>query len=218
MKKIALLITLIFITTFFALPQTKLVHYLLPEFKPGIVLMKNGVMNEVIINYNLVTEEMVFYQGDQILALADAVLNNLDSVLVSDRKFVLNSKKKFIEVANSDNYEFYIEHKCRLLSPGKPAGYGGTSQTSAVDTYASLYNSGMWYKLEIPDDYTVKPFNVYWIDNGSGLKEIRSVRQLKRFYNKDKDLYNSYTKNNTLDFDDYESVKELVHFMASNSN
>jgi hypothetical protein len=71
--------------------------------------------------------------------------------------------------------------------------------------------------LKLPDDYKVKLFNLYSIDNGSGIKEIKSVRQLKRFYNKYKDLYNDYIKENKFDFDDYETVKGLVHYIENNS-
>lgn len=217
MKRATLLLTLIFVTTLSVLSQKELSHYLLPEFTQGIVLMKSGEENPALLNYNLVTEEMLFDQGGQILAFAEITLKSLDSVFVANRKFVLNNKNKFVEVFEGSNYKLYIEHKCRLLSSGKPAGYGGTSQTSAVDTYSSLLDGGMWHQLELPDDYKIKPYNVYWIDNGSGLKEIRSIRQLKRHYAKNKDLYNSYTKENKLDFDDYESVKELVHFIELNS-
>jgi hypothetical protein len=75
----------------------------------------------------------------------------------------------------------------------------------------------MWHQLKLPDDYKVKLFNLYSIDNGSGIKEIKSVRQLKRFYNKYKDLYNDYIKENKFDFDDYETVKGLVHYIENNS-
>ncbi|MDD4778106.1 MAG: hypothetical protein PHV53_07440 [Fermentimonas sp.] len=217
MKRTTLLLTLIFLTTFSVLSQKALSHYLFPEFTQGVVLMKSGEENPALLNYNLVTEEMLFDQGGQILAFAEVTINNLDSVFIANRKFVLNNKNKFVEVSEGNGYKLYIEHKCRLLLPGKPAGYGGTSQTSAVDIYSSILDGGMWHKLELPDDYKIKLFNVYWIDNGSGVKEIRSERQLKRFYGKNRDLYNSFIKEHNLDFDNYESVKELIHYIESNS-
>ena len=76
----------------------------------------------------------------------------------------------------------------------------------------------MWYKLEVPDNFEIKPFKTYWIDDGSGSKEIRSMRQLRRFFSKNRESYNSYMKDNKVEFDDYESVKGLVDFIEMNSN
>lgn len=218
MKRLIILLHLINITTLTILSQTESTHYLLPDFADGTVIMKNGTKNQALLNYNMVTEEMVFYQGEQILALADPTLINLDTVVIGDRKFILNDKNNFVELIHNNVYKLYVEHNCRVLPPGKPAGYGGTSQTSSVDTYSSIQSGGMWYKLEVPDNFEIKPFKTYWIDDGSGSKEIRSMRQLRRFFSKNRESYNSYMKDNKVEFDDYESVKGLVDFIEMNSN
>ena len=143
MKRLIILLHLINITTLTILSQTESTHYLLPDFADGTVdyekwNKKSGT------SYNMVTEEMVFYQGEQILALADPTLINLDTVVIGDRKFILNDKNKFVELIHNNVYKLYVEHNCRVLPPGKPAGYGGTSQTSSVDTYSSIQSGGMW--------------------------------------------------------------------------
>ncbi|MGE4514751.1 MAG: hypothetical protein AB7E26_13205, partial [Chryseobacterium sp.] len=96
MKRLIILLHLINITTLTILSQTESTHYLQPDFADGTVIMKNGTKNQALLNYNMVTEEMVFYQGEQILALADPTLINLDTVVIGDRKFILNDKNKFV--------------------------------------------------------------------------------------------------------------------------
>ena len=45
----------------YAQPKFKEVsHYLFPEFTQGVVLMKDGGKNETLLNYNSLTEEMIF--------------------------------------------------------------------------------------------------------------------------------------------------------------
>lgn len=217
MRRVILLLSIIFFTTISAFSQEKTIHYLFPEFRNGSVFMKNGTVNNAPMNYNLVTEEMVFNQGGDIFAIADETLKNLDYVIISNRKFVLYEKDKFAEVIHESGYKLYVEHKGRVIPPGKAAGYGGTSQTSAVTTYSSIQSGGMWYELEMPEDYGVSQFKVYLIDNGSGLKKIRSINQLRKLYRKKKDLYDNYIKDNNVEFNNYESVTKLVEYLEDNS-
>lgn len=198
--------------------QTKEIHhYILPEFANGTVLMKDGTKNPTLLNYNAATEEMIFDQRGQKLAFTEQVLNQLDTVFIQNRKFVLLDNKKFAELVHQDGYKLLIQYKCRIIPPGKPAPYGGTSQTSSATTYSSWIGDGRVYQLELPDDFKVNNSMVYWLDNGTGLKSFSSMGQLKKFYNKQKALYNKYTKENKVDFKDKESITGLVHYMETNS-
>jgi len=69
--------------------------------------------------------------------------------------------------------------------------------------------------LELPDDFKVNSSVVYWFDNGGGLKSFSSMGQLKKNYNKQKPLYNKYTKENKVDFKDIESIVGLIHYMET---
>lgn len=194
-------------------------HYIFPEFTKGYVLLKNGTRNQALLNYNAATEEMIFDQNGQKLAFAQSTLTQLDTVFIQDRKFVLLDNKKFAEVIHQDGYSLLIQYKCRIIPPGKPAAYGGTSQTSSVTSYSSWSEGGNIYQLQLPDDFKVESSMVYWLDNdnGEGLKSFSSMGQIKKFYSKRKELYNKYTKENKVDFKVMESVASLIHYMEANS-
>ena len=194
-------------------------HYIFPEFTKGYVLLKNGTRNQALLNYNAATEEMIFDQNGQKLAFAQPTLTQLDTVFIQDRKFVLLDNKKFAEVIHQDGYSLLIQYKCRIIPPGKPAAYGGTSQTSSVTSYSSWSEGGNIYQLQLPDDFKVESSMVYWLDNdnGEGLKSFSSMGQIKKFYSKRKELYNKYTKENKVDFKVMESVASLIHYMEANS-
>jgi hypothetical protein len=190
--------------------QTKeIFHYLFPEFVQGVVLMKSGQKNPAMLNFNAATEEMVFNQNGQVLALAEPTLSQLDTVFLKDKKFVLHNQK-FVEVLHQDGYRLFAQYKCRVIPPGKPAAYGGTSQTSSADSYSSWSSGGRVYELQLPDDFQVKPYMVYLLDNGSGWKEIKSMRQLRNLYKKSKAAYEQYLKKNEVDFADPSSVAALI--------
>jgi hypothetical protein len=189
-------------------------HYLFPEFTEGVVLMKNGVKNPALLNYNAATEEMIFKQGDQVLALAEPTLNQLDTVFIGDRVFILY-ERKFVEILHRDGFNLFAQNKCRVIPPGKPAAYGGTSQTSSTDSYSGWVSGGRLYELKLPDDYQVKPYTIYLLDNGSGWKSIKSMRQLSNIYKKERALYKKYTDENSVDFEDQKAVAQLIHFMET---
>lgn len=197
--------------------QTKEIsHYLFPEFTHGTVLMKGGRENPALLNYNAATEEMVFDQNGQVLALSEPSLSQIDTVFINERQFVLKNKK-FAEVLNKNGYKLLALYKCRILPPGNPAAFGGTSQTSSVDSYSSWQGDGRMYDLKLPDDFEVKPYTIYFLDNGSGLKEIKSMKQLKRQYRKKKTLFDQYISQHKPDYEDPEAMSLLVRFMETNN-
>ena len=38
----------------------EMTHYLFPEFTQGVILMKSGIRNDALLNYNSLTEQMIF--------------------------------------------------------------------------------------------------------------------------------------------------------------
>jgi len=189
-------------------------HYLFPEFQEGKILMKNGTEVKTLLNYNALTEEVVFDDNSNVLAIGKAVIPQIDTVFIGDRKFIYKDGK-FLEVLHDSSYKFFSQHKCRVIPPGKPAAYGGTSETSAIDSYSSLISDGRVYNLKLPDDFKVKPYTVYWIEKEGKLKSFLSLGQLKSFYKKKKKLYEEYMKNYKVDFEDQKSIVDLVNYMET---
>lgn len=191
-------------------------HYLFPSFVEGTVLLKNGTRNPAMLNYNAASEEMVFDQNGQMLAIADVTINQIDTVFVSNKKFIVRDKK-FAEVLLDDpRYKLLAEHKCRVIPPAKPAAYGGTSQTSSTTSYSSWMGDGKVYQLQLPDDFKVNPYTVYWLNTGSVWKSFTSIGQIKKFYSKKKALYKKYTDEQKVNFEDQASVAHLIHYMETN--
>ncbi|MCK7537430.1 MAG: hypothetical protein MZV63_43985 [Marinilabiliales bacterium] len=76
-------------------------------------------------------------------------------------------------------FELHAEHRCNVHEfPGKPAAYGGTSETSSVSTYSGIYDGGTLYELKLPDDFKTKPHTYYWLKRGGELKMFVSMKQL----------------------------------------
>jgi hypothetical protein len=87
----------------------KLVHYVFDEFSPGTVKMKSGETSNQVLNYNILTNEMIFDNEGKYIPL-----NN-----------------KFYEVLIASGMPLLLEFSASVSEPGTSTGYGGTSSTTA---------------------------------------------------------------------------------------
>ena len=188
-------------------------HYVFPEFTSGIVLMKTGIKDSAKMNYNSLTEEMVFERNGQKRAIAEHEISQIDTVFIRDRKFiVLNGK--FVECLHQAGWDLYAEYKCRVREPGKSAGYGTTSETAAVESYSSLHYGGKVYDLKLPD-YEVDPYFNYLLNKNGEISRFVNMKQLKKLYTDRKDIFKEYTKDHDVDYNNKQSIIQLIDYLES---
>jgi len=200
----------------FAQNRTKAItHYIFPEFVEGVVLMKNGKKNEVAINYNAISEEMVFVKGSLKLAIGSTESELIDTIFMDNKKFI-RLGGKFVEILHQSNdCDLYVEYKCKLDYPGKPVGYGGTSETAAVDAYSVSYSNGVVYELELPDDYETKPYLIYYLKQEGVVYEVTNLRQFMKQFKEKQDLFKDYVKVNNVKFENTEQVVGLINYLTT---
>ncbi|MBW8326936.1 MAG: hypothetical protein K0M50_19390 [Prolixibacteraceae bacterium] len=215
MKRLIILLVISFVLSV-AYAQVKVVevtHYLFPEFTKGIVLMKNGIKNETLLNYNSLTEEMIFENNGTKLAIGQPEL--VDTVFIKGRKFFLLNGK-FVELINNSKYKLYAEHKCTIKDPGKPAAYGGTSQTSATSTYSSFFTGGQVYDLKLPEGYETKPFVDYWLVKDGEVSKFLSIRQLAKLFSEKDNSFKEFVKKHDVKYTDQSGIIELIRYLEAN--
>lgn len=228
---------LIFVSSHAQLKHREITHYLFPEFTRGIVLMRDGSKNESLLNYNSLTEEMIFEQNGKKFAIAQKELARIDTVYIKDRKFivlddrfieflyhstlitgskVIEQNEQYVEYLSHSECDLYAEHKCEVKLAGKPAGYGGSSQTTAVSAYSSFYSEGAVYELKLPVGYETRPYTYYWLKRDEKLNEFKNMRELKTIYKMKGGLFKTYVKNNDVKYDNQESIIQLIEYLESN--
>lgn len=212
--KTSLLLSIIILnlTTYAQIKVTELTHYILPEFTKGFVFMKSGIKIDASLNYNSLTEEMIFENKESKRALSD--LAAIDSILIGSRRFIIH-ENKILELIYQSKLSLLASHKCTVKDPGKPTAYGGTSQTSSISSYSSYIAGGQVYELKLPDGYETRPFCDYWIITDSIPIKFLTTKQLtKLFPNKENEI-KEYIKNNNVKIDDQESILGLIKYIES---
>lgn len=150
-------------------------HFVLPEYTKGIVKLKDGRTEIAILNYNMITEEMVFEKGNKRFAITG--IEKVDTIFLGSRKFIPYDKE-FLEILIHDSISLLIRHKRNMLIPGSPAGYGGTTETGAAHSISHLVNSGNMYKLDLPSEYHLTDASQFWLYYNRSFVRISTERQL----------------------------------------
>lgn len=184
-------------------------QFLFPDFKTGTVKMKNGRSQTTIMNYNTVSEKMVYEK--------DGTLYDMVNVEMIDTVFLLKSKfvpvgKVFQEVLLIAPISLFVQHKGELLSPGTPAGYGGTSQVSSTKQLTSVQLSSGYFNLKLPQDYIVKADPVYWIRKDSTISGFNNERQFLKIFPEKEEELKHFIKSSRIKFDKLSNLVKLVEF------
>jgi len=185
----------------------KLTHYVFDEFTPGTVKMKSGETYSQVLNYNILTNEMIFNNDGKYLAIANP--ENVDTVSINDKKFI-PFNNKFYEVLVNSNMPLLLEFTATVNEPGASTGYGGTSTTTASTSFKTLVSSGGAYDLKLPDGFTVFPGYAYWIKKDGKLEKAGSAKQLIKIFSAKKEMINDLVKKNNTNFSKRGDVAALV--------
>jgi len=184
-------------------------NLLFPKFTWGIVKLKSGEKNKAMLNYNTVTQELVFMQKGQYLVLDNP--QEIDSVFLWNKIFI-PFEKAFYELAVIAPITLFIQHKSYVEQPGVPTGFGAKSQTAGPTAVARYYGARGPINLKLPDDYKVLSDTEYWIKKDGSFTSFDSRRQfLKIFPDKESQL-NQFISQKKINFEIPENVILLVEY------
>jgi hypothetical protein len=187
-------------------------QFLFDEFTDCNVLMKNGQVQTPLLNYNTISEKMVFTRDNKYYDLTNPEM--VDTVYIQNRKFVPVGKM-FYEALFFGPVSLYVQHKGSLLPAGKAVGYGGTSQVASTNYISSIKLSDTQVNLPIPGDYEVKISTDYWIQKENNWFDFNNEKQfLKLFPDKEAKL-KSFIKENRIKFNRQDDLIKLVKYCSS---
>ncbi|MFT3702892.1 MAG: hypothetical protein QM802_11000 [Agriterribacter sp.] len=174
----------------------KLAHYVLDSFAAGKVLLKSGVTSNQQLNYNLVTNEMIFNNKGTYLAIANP--ENVDTVFMAGRRFIPVGNS-FYEFLGGTANPLFVEHTCTIKEEGTPTGFGNTTTTAATPL-RSLMKDNLAYQLKLPDGYEVIPKHTYYIYKNGQYNKVNNEQQWIHLFPAKKDAIKTFVKNSNISF------------------
>ena len=189
-------------------PVKEVQDYLFKDFTQGTVRKKTGELLQVLLNYNTLTEEMIFEKDGQKLAIAQ--LEDIDTVYINDKVFVPVGKV-FFEKATNTPSALYIEHKNDVIPPGKNIGYG-TTQSGSIKTITNLSGTHRLYSLDVPMDYKFTNRTTYWLKNGAGYVPLKNMHAVLSAFPSQSAAIKAFVKTNKISFANDSDVIKLILF------
>jgi hypothetical protein len=189
-------------------------QYLYPAFYNGRVLMKDSTVHNRLLNYNAVTQEMVFIENNKKLAIANT--SDVDTVYILNHKFI-PAGKQFYEVAWKDSFSLLISYAARIETIGAQGPYGTNSQSITNITIEKLRDVvGSYYELQLPESFFISLETTYWItDQHSYLEKANSEKQIVRLFPDKADLIKSYIKQQKINTASQPDMQKLMAYINS---
>ncbi|MBK7132926.1 MAG: hypothetical protein IPH69_08960 [Bacteroidales bacterium] len=184
-------------------------QFLFKDFSKGIVQFKNGTVTSALMNYNTISGKMVFEKSGKYLDLINT--ETIDTVYLQNRKFV-PFEELFLEVVTGSPIRFFIQHKGDLMSPGKQAAYGGTSQTTSSTSYSTVFTDSKAYNINLPEGYRVDKSTVNWVFVYGKMEKFLNEKQFLRIFKSREAELKKYIRENRINFKNRSDLLKLLYF------
>jgi len=193
--------------------SSTLPHFLFPEFREGVVIMKDDKPFSTMLNYNLLEERMVTELNGTYRYSKNPAL--IDSVLIGDR-VLMPVDDKFYEVISHGRFTFLVQHRATLIEKGNDGGYGVKSQSTGPTQYKRFEMNGYWGNvayLDIPADVEVKSAPVFWLRQGTSFEKFGTAKQLMNLIPGYKPVIQKYIDQEKVNFRSPEDLARLGKYL-----
>ena len=212
MKQIYLLISFLFSSCicFAQSEENKISPYLFDKFMPADVFFKDGTRYKETMNYNLLTNKFCFLEktNNQIQEVTNP--EDILSVKIDGRVFYQENNYA-IEVLPT-NPPLFVQHKVHIRKEADKGGYGSTSETTSVRTFAGVNANGTRYDFSTEALIVGKRYQHYWIEKNGKRRTFKNFKQFIKLYPDHKVALEQFIEDNQLKIDNVEHVKALcVH-------
>ena len=188
--------------------------FLFPQFEKGYVVMKGtGARLAAQFNYDMVNDRMVFLNPDSSLTELD--IRSVILVSIGERSFIPIQNKTFYEVIKTGNNEYYINHKSKLMSKGRAAGYGSYSQTASINNITSVYSSGYLTHIGYDEKFEGVDQSVVLIKNDKKYEKVISLKGLSKIFKSHETALETFAKENKIKFSKLEDAIAIVEYAFS---
>ena len=183
--------------------------YFFEHFQKGEVYFASGSVVEGEFNYNKVTEQLLFKNDDEVLAIAEP--SSIKRVTFELHTFVYAFNEVFLEELKINKQIVYVRHSAKILSQGKSSAYGGYSESGSITNISSTKGSdGRMHDLVINEKQVLKDISKVYIHQKGKWVALRNDKQLVKLLPEKKLEILNYIDSIKVDYTNKEEVIELL--------
>jgi hypothetical protein len=187
-------------------------QYLLSDFSPAEIKMKEGNISDLNLNYNTATGKMVFIKNGRLYDMINP--QSVDTVLIQQRVFV-PVDTVFFEVVANGRITFFIQHKSDIFLKRKPT-MSGTAHVSLSNAYYIDDNfENVNSNLKLPENIVVKPSNIFWVRVNNRMVKYTNEKQLLKIFPENADLIKLFIKESNLKIANRSDLIKIANYCNS---
>lgn len=186
--------------------------FLFEDFEEGVATYKNGSGVAGLFNYNLLDGKIMFLDDGEVMELATP--NEFSNIKINGRTFVNVKNGVFYERVTCGSTSLFVWWKFQAISKGKNAGYGSTSQTSAITNVAALESPGSYYRLKSSEKFDWVDKSSYQLYIDGKYRSFNSAKSFIKLFKKHENEISAYIDEEKIDFKNLDDIKKLVGFAS----
>lgn len=182
--------------------------YLFDDFQDATVFMKGYGESKEKMNYDLLLNTFLFKDRKSGDVMAISNWEDIAVIRIGGRSFY-QDKDGGIEIIPIDKVTLYVQYKVNSKVEAPKGAYGGSTETSSVTSYAGTYMDNRRVEFDPKKVIAGTRYNTYWIEKDNKKKAFRTFKQFLKVYSKHKVALEDYIRENKLDFDNVDQIKQL---------
>lgn len=189
------------------------IKFLYPQFTRGSVFFRDGTTSHALLDYNLLTNEMLFIapKGDT-LALTNEV--TVKYIAIGSDTFFYN--KTYLQLVTGNATAKLAKREALVMGNVKKAsGYGQASSTSAITTISSVHLQDRVTNLTQNQELTFTKQTTYYIGDTYNHFLPANKKNIIKLFEKKKPAIEQYFKDNKVFLNKEEDLKALIDFLKS---
>jgi hypothetical protein len=213
MKSINLTLLFFFAVLTSALAQSSgsVSPYVFPQFVKASVLQKGGGVTDATMNYNTLTQEMLFMQ-DGVKTVLDQ--SNADTIFLQDKKFIPVGTVYYQKLTNT-KIALYIQHVNKMLLHGRNPNLEDQANNTitASQGIKNAATSSSKYDEKLGEGYTLEPRSVFWLQKGKSFNKVSDLKSILKVFPPDKEqAVTAFIKDKNLDITKADDLAQLIVF------
>lgn len=184
--------------------------YILPAFTEGTAFLRSGAFVKQRFNYNHLLDEMQFLNtGGDTLAIADPALIKYISI---DTLVYYYDKGYLRQVVQFRFYKLAVKQQMIQIPDKVGTAYGGSSGSSAITTYSSIYSNDKVHRLKVDRDVLFQTITNWYIGDQYNRFEKADKKGFYNIFPSKRDSIKKYIAKNNTDFNKETDLEQLLWF------
>ena len=189
-------------------------QFLLRSFENGYVYYKDGRTFTVPLNYSLLIKKFLFIDQHDDNAIKEFSEPEMVATIKIGERTFLPTKDGATEVLQKDP-PIFVQYRGSLKWEGKRVGYGGRSETSAVETYSTFQSGSTIHKLETEKLILTRIDKIFRIERKGKQYRFINEKQFLKACPDQKEKLKKYADDNKIDFNDIENVLQIYNYAST---